>query len=414
MGGGMGGAGGGGYGGVAGVAIPATGRDAPGGLSPSTFPNATSFGLGLGPYSGATTDRRYDPAWNDPNYFFGPGGFGGGTDIAASVDENGRPVAGRHLTYQAAPGQRLDFVDRGSRTVGSTNWNAVGNISNYLSQLQGTPQYDQAAAFLRSQGMMPSYNGVPLDQWMTSGGIRNPYGDFAAAGPVTRQGPTGASAAPASQRLAGMGGDYSNAPSLPRSSVDLSGTVWGPIQAAQNRSAGYTVGGGSAGGGTLGAGLGVPAAGWDGASVAATPSPLESGLQSTYARLLKSGGSVLGPDIEQAQASRLQSGYARAGQDAIEAARLDAIRRGDTSGSSLGDVEARIRMQSADAGSRARLDLEAQQREANMRNLLAASSGAGGLLGQQFGRDADLRRLAIMLGALQQGGQTGALNFMVG
>src|SRR3989304_2046435 len=193
--------------------------------------------------------------------------------------------------------------------IGSVNYGAVAGIQNYLQNL-APDQQGQASAYLRSQGLMPTYNGTPLDQvqgpqrqWTSSGPAlvnRDPSHTDAAgnrgagvgagtpapagwqgAPPGRERGPSGAYS-PAAGYLPGMGGS----PNL----MDPSG------------------GGGLPGGGTMGF-------------------PLEGSMQGAIQGVLDNPSPYSAEQTARLQ-SRATSGNNAALQIAQQRAREDAARRG--------------------------------------------------------------------------------------
>ncbi len=89
---------------------------------------------------------------------------------------------------------------------------------------------------------------------------------------------------------------------------------------------------------------------------------------------------------------------------------MDAIRRGDTSGSTVGSREDAIRMGGAAAqaksaiGTRTALDQDAGNR------LLSALGGATGMYGEELGNVESLRQLALLQGQQGQGNIQALMN----
>lgn len=108
-------------------------------------------------------------------------------------------------------------------------------------------------------------------------------------------------------------------------------------------------------------------------------------LQGHYARLIGQGGGILNPTQRAGLLNRTASTVNRGTSDSIQQARQDAARRGDTSGSTLGDTEARIRGQGAAnaATTRANTDIQLSQADAaNLQGLLQGGTGLAQAEGQ--------------------------------
>lgn len=131
----------------------------------------------------------------------------------------------------------------------------------------------------------------------------------------------------------------------------------------------------------VGGGGGVPGIG--GAPGAGMGAGAGSGfmgtLQGAYEKLINGGGGILNPSQRAGLLNRTASTVNRGTSDSIQQARMDAARRGDTSGSTLGDTEARIRGQGAANAATARADTDIALSTADANNLQGILQGASGL-----------------------------------
>lgn len=283
---------------------------------------------------------------------------------------------GRYGTHVPGTG-----IDAGNRRVGSVDYNAFGNLQNFLGQ---TGQ--QGADYLRSMGIEPSYNGRPLSEAMNAGPTR--YDSF------TETYGSGGRGQMLESRQAGMfdGG----AQGTPAYGTNFAGSPFpqqGPLMnlpAARGGASGGAPGIGGGGGSVGGAG------------------GLEEQLSNAYGGIIGQGGRSMSGADEALLANRTTDSLARATNDRITDARLDAVRRGDTSGSSLGSVENEIRARGASDQNRARNDIRLGLSQQAIGNLLQALGGAGGYIGNR-------REAEILLGQLQsQGGLGGGLQLLLG
>lgn len=294
--------------------------------------------------------------------------------------------------------------DAGSRRVGSADLNAWGNLQQLLTDNPG------AAAGLRAQGLMPSYNGVSLDQVGRNGstfGVAPPTGmhavNFSTYNPTAQLRPYGQNGTTPDPRSPTYGGGgATGGPSGATGAARIS-----PLASPLPGMPGGAGGAGGAGG--IGGGGGAMG------PVPRTGLPLEGGIEGAYMDVLGKKGNLFTPG-EQAGLKATSAGtIGRGTNDAIQSARLDAIRRGDTSGSSLGSREDKIRAGGATAINQSNLATDiGLKREANS-NLMGAAAGAQGMFGQQLGNIKDLRQIELLKSQLaQSGGLNGGLNVLLG
>ena len=269
-------------------------------------------------------------------------------------------------------GQNTTYLNRPSDNIGSANWGAISGIQNYMGGL-APAQQQQANNFLRSAGAMPSWNGSYLDDIN------------AGRGPV-QQWTGGNQQSPASDHAARTGGMGSPAYAL--------GPEFGRGGEAFNR----TLGAGGAGG--MG-GPDGPGGGFGGAGGGA--GGLEGEIEKQYTNLIQRGG--LMPEDDR-RVERDVDTSNRATRDAIQSARLDAVRRG-SDGGDLGDVEARIRGQGASRAISTRDESRRGLRNEAMNRLLAALGGASGFANNRA-------QLELLAGQLAQEGGMGNLSFLLG
>lgn len=119
---------------------------------------------------------------------------------------------------------------------------------------------------------------------------------------------------------------------------------------------------------------------------------LDEPAANAYRRLLETSD-LYSPEEAATMRNRGGDTIARGAEDAIQQARLDAIRRGVPTATTA-DAESRIRLQSAAAQQRAAQDFDTGLRQQSYENLLGAASGAGGYgigrgqleLSQELGR----------------------------
>ena len=232
---------------------------------------------------------------------------------------------------------------------------------------------------------MPTYNGSGLDEIA------------AGRGPVQQW--TSGNASPASDHAARTGGQgtlaagYSNPAFAGMPGFSASGAFGGG-------------GAGGAGGGVGAGGVSAVTSGGGGGSGASLGGPIGD----AYSRLIAQGGSPYSASQQARLANMATEPIARGTNDAIQAARMDAVRRGDTSGSSLGDVEGRIRTRGAADAGRARFAAETGMSQQALSNLLASLQGAGGYQNDQIRNEV----LAGQLQAQAQSGMASGLNLLMG
>ena len=282
--------------------------------------------------------------------------------------------------------------------IGNVNYGAFASIQNMLKT------NPQAAEYLRSMGIMPTYNGQSLDtvngpqrQWSTS---PTPASLHAAS-----TGGRGTPATPYWQAVAANPNspfriDANGVPQSgnPRGSAAGSGQYTPPqgfnLLGADNPMAGGGAGGFPSFGTGGGGGFGGAGGGLDGQ------------IANAYSGLIGSGGGI-GGDLENHEVNSRRGSIDRGTRDAIEQARINAARRGDTSGSTLGDLEARIRARGSADSAEAEYSTRADVRRENMLRLLQSLGGATGfssgmqrnqLLAGQLAGQSGSEGLRLMLG----------------
>lgn len=293
---------------------------------------------------------------------------------------------------------------QGMPRIGEVNYGAVAGITNYLDQL-APAQRDQASQFLRSQGLMGTYNGVPFDQlngpqryesWTQSGaGASNtaipaymrdgPGGAFdpamnsvrsrnATTGQWTLNGqPWGSQGQGSSPTPRGPSGAYS-----PAANWGGLGTSFMPAAGGSGlpgMGGGWNAPGGS-GGGTMGF-------------------PLEGQAQNAISGLL-SNPSVYSPEQTAMLRNRALSPLGQGHQMNEQALREDAARRGLSPGETEANLHA-LRGQSNAQGARALQDFELSDALQRRQGLMGGLNAAQGLMGLQLGNEDSIRKYLALL-----------------
>lgn len=137
------------------------------------------------------------------------------------------------------------------------------------------------------------------------------------------------------------------------------------------------------GGAAGGAGAGGLAGAMGGAGGGGFGGALDGAVSGAYQNIINNGGSLFNATERAGAINREGDTYARATNDALQSAREDAVRRGDTTGASLGTVEGRIRMEGAGRQANAQADREMAFKEADSSRLMGALGGATGLISAQ-------------------------------
>jgi len=333
-----------------------------------------------------------------------------------------------------------DDIDAGSRRLedSSVNWGNFAGIQNYLQQL-GPAQRGPAAQWLRSQGMMPTYQGVPLDramagdiqnQWTTGGGgwAQGGLGQIYAQGEAARDARIQANYDPyeaergaiQSRRAQQLGGTSSNRARQGFTGPDLRTppAAWAQEDAALATRFGRGPGGG---GGVLptggffggpGAGgfqpinipgggfLGKPG-GFGGGGAPGIPGPmglpLEPAVQGSIQGILDRP-SPYSTQQEAMLRSRATTGVQQQREIAMQRAREDAIRRGVAPGEiagTLGQIGSQYDRQSSEALA----NFELQNALASRAGLMGGIGAGTSLMGTQVINEESRRRLEAMLGA---------------
>lgn len=168
---------------------------------------------------------------------------------------------------------------------------------------------------------------------------------------------------------------------------------------ASSPAAGFPAGGGVGGFGGAGGAGGAGAAGGAGG--------LGGKLSDAYGKLIDQGG-LFSPEQKSGAINRMSGTFARGTNDAIQAAREDAARRGDTTGSTLATTEGRIRNQGVADQSRATSELEMAFAEKDRDALIAALGGGGNLMQalaslELSGQQLSLQQLQVLAELVNKG-----------
>lgn len=320
-----------------------------------------------------------DPAilWAAQNAGFagGMGRFGGqGTPQGGAFNQGGYDPFGGGLSGSGrTPNSSWANTDNGRLLNSSVNWGAFAGLDNFLQQNPG-----QAGA-LRSQGLMPSYNGVPLDQrtgpdrYTSSGlGGGNPSRVKGFGSMDGMQGSPMRSMMPQQQPQGGFnpfGGGGFGAP---------------PMQQPQGqlRPGGFFGGQPGGGGGTMGL-------------------PLEGQMQGAIGGILQNPSPFTATQTQQAR-NRATSGNEQAMRAAQSQARDDAIRRGLNPAEAAANASA-IGSRFDRQGQQAGLDFDLANAQATRQGLMGGLQSGLGLTQTQLSNEDSLRRYYAMLQSAQMG-----------
>lgn len=167
---------------------------------------------------------------------------------------------------------------------------------------------------------------------------------------------------------------------------------------------------GMGGAAPTGFGGGAPAAGGAARPGAAGGASTGFGgkLEGAYGKIIQNGGQILSPQEAAALTHSRQALVSRGTDNNIQSARMDAIRRGDTDGSSIGDTEARIRGAGTAMNERAVRDTKIELARENAAHLMNALGGGTGLMQAQgnlalAGRQMDMQQLQFLISAMKDG-----------
>lgn len=330
--------------------------------------------------------------------------YQGGTNQSSWGGGNvmGGMAPGQTSGFINAQGQPQSSINGGSRTMGSVNWNAVAGIQNYLNTINPA-QRQQGADYLRSQGLMPTYNGFQLDRMPAQQTLGQP-GGFDANAPgyfgsdgtyfVNQGNGNYVSQAQAEAQVAAQnrGGGGAPTPETP-----WRGTPGAPVSIpggslSFNANSGIDNYGRGPYGGQDG--------GYGGGSSGAT-FPLEGRMEQSINGILDNP-SPYSQQQTQMMRNRSTSGIDQQRMEAQRQAGADAARRGlspqeaSANQSALGASYDRTRQG-------VQQDFELNNALASRQGLMQGLGAGQGLLGQQFGREADIMRYLAILGQTQAG-----------
>ena len=366
----------------------------------------------------------------------GSGVTGSGGSASSAASSSGGSIFGFGQGGKVGDNQNL-----GSRrlTNSSVNYSGLAGINSWLGN-PNDPQYAQRASYLQGMGINPTVNGRSLYDLNRGTDIAG----MNTLAPYTSSGTFGGMAGSPQNAQAQHDQDaFLNAQTFSHQNTDGNGQamvqVLQPAYTDKNGNRHEAVYGDSTGRGFTGQSNGqtyangalVDRGGGAGAGVSGyNPSAGLAGIAgggdlgndygagSAYARLIANGGSMLTPEQTAALRHRTTGAVARGTNDALEAARVNALRRGDFSGSTLGSREDQIMRAGASDVASAGLKFDTGQQQQNMQNLLAALGGAGGLYGQNLQNAASLRQLELLAGQLQGqgalGGSQAGLQYILG
>lgn len=311
-----------------------------------------------------------------------------------------------HTTYDAQGNAsttygRQGMQDAGSRNMGSVNWGAFGGITNAYDQMPAGQARDQFGSYLRSQGLMPSYNGIPYDQIQQN--------DPRLQGHTTHGsgiggGISGGQALGGLNRMAGMQGTPAlgmNAPQQPGGMFGggfgggLLGSGAGGQGGMFNPQIGMGVGGGRSGGGGLGGFPTLPHGGGSGP----TGLPLEGSMTGAIQGILRNPSPFSATQTQQMR-NQATSGNNAAAQTEMQRYREDAARRGVNPGEiegSLGAIGQRFARQGQQQG----LDFDLAQAQASRQGLLSGLGAGQSLMNSQIGNESSIRQYLAALAAAQ-------------
>lgn len=348
-------------------------------------------------------------------------GSGGSASSASSSD------AGSIFGFGQG-GKVGDNQNLGSRrlTNSSVNYSGLAGVNSWLGD-PSDPQYAQKASYLQGMGINPTVNGRSLYDLNRGADVAG----LNALTPYVSSGTFGGMAGSQNAQAQHDQDAYLNARNFQHQNTDGNGQLM--VQALQP---GYTdkmgryhepIYGDSTGraltgtsnGQTYANGALMPGGGAAGGSAGgAGDLGNDYGAGSAYARLIANGGSMLTPEQTAALRHRTTGAVARGTNDALEAARVNALRRGDFSGSTLGSREDQIMRAGASDVANAGLRFDTGQQQQNMQNLLATLGGAGSLYNSNLSNAASLRQLELLAGQLQGqgalGGSQAGLQYILG
>lgn len=168
-----------------------------------------------------------------------------------------------------------------------------------------------------------------------------------------------------------------------------------------------------AGGGVLGGAVGGASGGASGGGFGGA---LGDAVGGAYQNIIANGGALGDAAGRSGVINRESATIARGTNDAIQSAREDAVRRGDTTGSTLGTVEGRIRAQGASNQADAAANRTMQMQEADFGRLSGALGGATGLISAQAqnalaGQELGLNALNVYANLAKSGQAPPAYNY---
>ena len=333
-------------------------------------------------------------------------GFGSGMGMqqaGSSYDQYGNWL-GQYGTH--VPGTN---IDAGDRTLGSANYGAVAGLEQMLG---ANPSMIPS---MHAQGMVPPSFWGKLPAYYQGQYGNSGLGEFGGKGGGASSAPRWSDLSPEEQRMAGL---YTNLQHGSANAMTQMSQGGGQQQGGPSGSnVNWGQFGGASGGGSTS--MPRPTGGASSLSFSLGSAPggggsggsLQNAVTQGYLSMLGSGGSPFTHSQREQYLNRQGDTIARGTQDSIDSARLDAIRRGDTSGSSLGTTEANIRARGSADMADARLRGDMGLRDEASRRLLAALGGASGMV-------KDENQLMLLLGQLEaqqmNGGFGPGLEFHLG
>lgn len=322
------------------------------------------------------------------------------------------------LSGAGAQGYSGGYRDSQNRTIGldangnpSANFGGFAGIQNYLTGLGiGSQAYQQGAAYLRQNGLMPTYNGIALDRLSGAGSAfdLNPQATAnlgGAAGFDSMGNPTGAGA-----HIQGMmqsDSYYSRLPAGVQEQYDGRGHTsyvqnvngrWvpynGPIgQQGSQQPQGF---------GASAPGMGGTPGGYNPGSSGPTGLPLEGDITNSIRGILANGGSPFSGQQQQYLRNQSTEGIDQQYGADLEAMQADAVRRGLNPNEIQGSQRA-LAQGARNARQQAINNFDIGNAQASMGNRLSAIGAGTGLLGTQISNEDSIRRYYAMLGAAQNG-----------
>ena len=314
------------------------------------------------------------------------------------------------LSGAGAQGYSAGYRDSQNRTIGldangnpSANFGGFAGIQNYLTGLGiGSQAYQQGAAYLRQNGLMPTYNGIALDQLQVSS-MMNGGQPVNLAAPNARsmiqadnyeyqnQLPAGVHRASSAMAWGIQPGDLVYNPTGGTNRADW--VRWEAPQQQQAQAPSY---------GASAPGFGGGAGGYNPGSSGPTGLPLEGDITNSIRGILANGGSPFSGQQQQYLRNQSTEGIDQQYGADLEAMQADAVRRGLNPNEIQGSQRA-LAQGARNARQQAINNFDIGNAQASMGNRLSAIGAGTGLLGTQISNEDSIRRYYAMLGAAQNG-----------